>query len=33
VRWCDGVDGGCRPVTADELRRLSNNPLTGALLP
>jgi uncharacterized protein YjbI with pentapeptide repeats len=33
VRWCEGVDRDCRPVTADELRRFSNNPLTGALLP
>jgi uncharacterized protein YjbI with pentapeptide repeats len=33
VRWCDGIDRSCRPVTADELRRLTNNPLTGAQLP
>jgi uncharacterized protein YjbI with pentapeptide repeats len=33
VRWCEEFDRGCRPVTADELRRLGSNPLTGAQLP
>lgn len=33
VRWCQGIDRDCRPVTADELRRLTDNPLSGAQLP